>query len=149
VRLYSRPGNDLTKRFPLIAEAMAALRSRSCIIDGEAVVLGNDDLPSFDRLRYRRRDASVVLYAFDLVELDGDDLRHTPIEQRKTALAKLLSRAAPRIQLNEHIEEDGTLVFDHACRLGFEGIVSKRRARHTTPAARRIGSKARTPNRRR
>jgi ATP-dependent DNA ligase len=61
VRLYSRPGNDLTKRFPLIAEAMAALRSRSCIIDGEAVVLGDDGLPSFDRLRYRRRTPAAWL----------------------------------------------------------------------------------------
>jgi bifunctional non-homologous end joining protein LigD len=127
VRLYSRPGNDLTRRFPVIAEAVASLRPQSCIIDGEAVVLGNDDRPSFDRLRYRRRDASVILYAFDLVELNGDDLRHTPIEQRKTALAKLLSRAGPRIQFNQHIEEDGGLVFDHACKLGFEGIVSKRK----------------------
>jgi ATP-dependent DNA ligase len=53
---------------------MAALRPQSCIIDGEAVGRGNDDLPSFDLLRYGRRDASVVLYAFDLVELNGDDL---------------------------------------------------------------------------
>jgi ATP-dependent DNA ligase len=90
-------------------------------------VLGNDDLPSFDRLRYRRRDASVILYAFDLVELNGDDLRRSPIEQRKAALAKKLSRAGPRIQFNEHIEQDGALVFDHVCRLGFEGIVSKRK----------------------
>jgi bifunctional non-homologous end joining protein LigD len=110
VRLYSRPGNDLTKRFPLIAEAMARLRPQSCIIDGEAVVLGDDGLPSFDRLRYRRRDASVILVA-----------------QRKAALAKLLSCAAPRIQFNEHIEEDGATVFLHACKLGFEGIVSKRK----------------------
>jgi bifunctional non-homologous end joining protein LigD len=126
VRLYSRPGNDLTKRFPLIAEAMARLRPRSCIIDGEAVVLGDDGLPSFDRLRYRRRDASVILVAFDLIELNGDDLRRDPIEKRRAALARLLSRAAPRIQFNEHIEEDGEIVFEHACKLGLEGIVSKR-----------------------
>jgi bifunctional non-homologous end joining protein LigD len=126
VRLYSRPGNDLTKRFPLIAEAVARLRPRSCIIDGEAVVLGDDGLPSFDRLRYRRRDASVILVAFDLIELNGDDLRRDPIEKRRAALARLLSRAAPRIQFNEHIEEDGEIVFEHACKLGLEGIVSKR-----------------------
>ena len=74
VRLYSRPGNDLTKRFPLIVEAMARLRSRSCIIDGEAVALGDDGLASFDRLRYMHHDASVFLWAFDLIELNGDDL---------------------------------------------------------------------------
>jgi bifunctional non-homologous end joining protein LigD len=90
------------------------------------VAVGPDGIPSFDRLSYWRRDASVILFAFDLVELNGEDLRRTPIEQRKTALAKLLSRAGPRIQLNEHLEhEDGELVFEHACKLGLEGIVSQ------------------------
>jgi bifunctional non-homologous end joining protein LigD len=92
------------------------------------VAVGPDGIPSFDRLSYWRRDASVILFAFDLVELNGEDLRRTPIEQRKTALAKLLSRAGPRIRLNEHLEhEDGALVFEHACKLGLEGIVSKRK----------------------
>ena len=59
VRLYSRPGNDLTYRFPRIVESMARLRPRSCIIDGEAVCCGDDGVPSFDRVRYRRHDASV------------------------------------------------------------------------------------------
>jgi bifunctional non-homologous end joining protein LigD len=82
VRLYSRPGNDLTQRFPVLTETLAALRVRSCIIDGEAVAVGPDGIPSFDRQRYRRRDGSVILFAFDLVELNGDDLRRIPIEQR-------------------------------------------------------------------
>jgi bifunctional non-homologous end joining protein LigD len=69
VRLYSRPGNDLTYRFTLIVEALVRLRSRSCIIDGEAVCCGDDGVPNFDRIRYRRHDASVFLYAFDLIEL--------------------------------------------------------------------------------
>jgi bifunctional non-homologous end joining protein LigD len=59
VRLYSRPGNDLTQRFPLLADALSHLRAASCIIDGEAVAVGPDGIPSFDRLRYRRRDSSV------------------------------------------------------------------------------------------
>ena len=67
VRLYSRPGNDLTSRFVLIVEAMARLRSRSCILDGEAVCCGDDGVPSFDRIRYRKHDADVFLYAFDLI----------------------------------------------------------------------------------
>jgi bifunctional non-homologous end joining protein LigD len=54
VRLYSRPGNDLTYRFPLIVEALAKLRSRSCFIDGEAVACGNNGMPSFDRIERRR-----------------------------------------------------------------------------------------------
>ena len=59
VRLYSRPGNDLTDRFPMIVEALAQLRSRSCVTDGEAVCCGDDGVPSFDRIRYRRHDSSV------------------------------------------------------------------------------------------
>jgi bifunctional non-homologous end joining protein LigD len=62
-----------------------------------------------------------------LIDLNGEDLRRSPIEGRKTALAKLVSRAGSRIQLNEHIEEDGATVFLHACKLGLEGIVSKRK----------------------
>jgi ATP-dependent DNA ligase len=77
VRLYSRPGNDLTYRFPLIVEALARLPSRSCIIDGEAVCCDEDGMPSFHSIRYRRHDASVFLYAFDLIELSGDDLRRS------------------------------------------------------------------------
>src|SRR5215470_16677476 len=63
VRLYSRPGNDLTNRFTLIVEALARLRARSCIIDGEAVACDDSGVPSFDLIRYRRHDASVFLYA--------------------------------------------------------------------------------------
>ena len=127
VRLYSRPGNDLTHRFPLIVETLARLRSRSCIIDGEAVACDNKGMPSFDRIRYRRHDASVFLYAFDLIELNGDDLRREPLDTRKATLASVLRRAASGLRLNEHIEADGPTVFAHACKMGLEGIVSKRK----------------------
>jgi ATP-dependent DNA ligase len=128
VKLYSRSGNDLTYRFPLIVEALATLHSRSCIIDGEAVACGDDGIASFDRIRHQRHDASVFLYAFDLIELDGEDLRRDPLAVRKTTLASLVARAAPGLRLNEHIDnEDGPLVFAHACKMGLEGIVSKRK----------------------
>jgi bifunctional non-homologous end joining protein LigD len=128
VNLYSRPGNDLTNRFPLIVEALAELHPRSCIIDGEAVACGRDGIASFDRIRYRHHDASVFLYAFDLIELEGDDLRRDPLGVRKATLASLLSRASSGLRFNEHLDEgDGPLVFAHACKMGLEGIVSKRR----------------------
>jgi bifunctional non-homologous end joining protein LigD len=66
VRLYSRPGNDLTDRFPLIVEAMTRLRSRSCIIDGEAVCCDDDGRPSFDRIRYRNAKRLISLRALQL-----------------------------------------------------------------------------------
>ena len=125
MKLYSRPGNDLTYRFSLIVEALAHLRSRSCIIDGEAVCCDDHGMTSFDRIRYRRHDGAVFLNAFDLIELDGDDLRREPFETRKATLASVLRRAAPGLRLNEHIEADGPTVFAHA---GMEGIVSKRKA---------------------
>ena len=127
VKLYSRPGNDLTYRFPLIVEALARLRSRSCIMDGEAVACGDDGIALFDRIRYRHHDADVFLYAFDLIELDGDDLRREPLNVRKATLTSVLAGAAPGLQLNEHLEADGPDVFHHACMLGLEGIVSKRK----------------------
>jgi ATP-dependent DNA ligase len=75
VRLLTRNGYDWSDRFPLIAAAAIALKVRSCLIDGEAVACDADGLPIFDRLRYRRDDRRVFLYAFDLVELEGRDLR--------------------------------------------------------------------------
>jgi bifunctional non-homologous end joining protein LigD len=84
-------------------------------------------LPSFDRLRYRRGDGTVFLFAFDLLELNGDDLRREPLEVRKATLASVLAKAGFGLRLNEHLEHhDGELVFRHACKLGLEGIVSKR-----------------------
>jgi bifunctional non-homologous end joining protein LigD len=83
VRLYSRPGNDLTYRFPLIVEALARLRSRSCIIDGEAVACDDNGVPSFDRIRHRRHDSAVFLYGFDLIELNRDDLRRSRLRSAR------------------------------------------------------------------
>ena len=128
VRLYSRVGNDLTDRFPLIVEALGGLRSRSVTLDGEAVACDDNGMSNFDRLRHRRDDGAVFLYAFDLIELNGDDLRREPLEVRKATLTSLLIKARrPGIRLNEHIEADGPTVFAHACKMGLEGIVSKRK----------------------
>src|SRR6266700_2785760 len=91
VRLYSRPGNDMTRRFPLIAEALTGLRSRSCIIDGEAVACDDNGIASFERIRYRQHEGDVFLYAFDLIELNGDDLRRDPLEVRKATLESMLA----------------------------------------------------------
>jgi bifunctional non-homologous end joining protein LigD len=126
VRLFTRNGHDWTARFPLIVAAAGGLKSRSCLIDGEAVACDGDGMPCFDRLRYRRQDGRVFLYAFDLIELDGRDLRREPIERRRVLLIRLLAKASAGLQVNDHIFEPGDVVFRHACQLGFEGIVSKR-----------------------
>jgi bifunctional non-homologous end joining protein LigD len=85
-------------------------------------------VPSFDRIRYRHHDASVFLYAFDLIELNGDDLRRDPLAVRKATLASVLAKAVLGLRLNTHLDhDDGEVVFRHACKMGLEGIVSKRR----------------------
>ena len=127
VRLFTRNGYDWTERFPLIRQGMAALQVRSCLIDGEAVCCEVDGVPSFELLRYRHHDGAVFLYAFDLLELDGRDLRPAPLEERRAALAKLLSQVKGGVHLSDHVEADGPIVFRHACALGVEGIVSKRK----------------------
>jgi len=126
VRLFTRNRHDWTGRFPLIARAALSLKAASCLIDGEAVACDDDGLPVFDRLRYRRDDRRAFRYAFDLIELDGEDLRNEPIERRKAALTKLIRRVKTGLVLNEHIDEPGDVVFRHVCKLGLEGIVSKR-----------------------
>jgi len=78
-------------------------------------------------IRYRRHDDSTFLYAFDLIELNGDDLRRDPLEVRKATLASVVTKGGPGIRFNAHIEGDGPTVFAHACKLGLEGIVSKRK----------------------
>ena len=103
------------------------LRSRSCIIDGEAVACDENGVTSFNRVRYRRHDESIFLYAFNLIELNGDDLRGDPLEGRKETLAMILAKAGSGIRFNEHLQGDGETVFHHACKLGLEGIVSKRK----------------------
>jgi ATP-dependent DNA ligase len=102
VRLYSRPGNDLTRRFPLIVDAIARLRSRSCIIDGEAVACDGNGLAVFERLRLKPSGKHVFLYAFDLLELDGQDLRREPLETRKATLRSMLAKAGLGLRFNEH-----------------------------------------------
>jgi bifunctional non-homologous end joining protein LigD len=126
VRLITRHGNDFTSRFPLIATAIAALTVRSCLIDGEAIVCDEKGLAIFELIRRQRTNAAAVHCAFDLLELDGDDLRQVPIETRKRTLASLLRGTHSGIAINKHFEEAGVTIYKHACALGCEGIVSKR-----------------------
>ena len=127
VRLFTRRGFDWSHRFPLIVEAAGALRVSSISIDGEAVVCGDDGVSDFDRLHSQGWDGAVFLFAFDVLEIDGDDLRQEPLERRKARLEKVLARAPAGIQFNEHAGLDGATVFEAACKMGLEGIVSKRR----------------------
>ena len=106
------------------------VRLPSCTIDGEAVACDVGGFPSFDLLRHGQRDNDVFLYAFDLIELDGEDLRREPLELRKAELHRLLEDSEPGVRFNECIDGDyydGATVFEHVRSLGLEGIVSKRK----------------------
>jgi len=126
VRLFTRHGNDFTSRFPLAVAALLALPGRSFLIDGEATCTDESGLAVFELIRRARHGDKAVLCAFDLIELDGQDLRRSPVEYRKAKLAKLVRIPRPGIVLNEHYEGEGGIVFQHACKLGCESIVSKR-----------------------
>ena len=125
VRLYTRNGYNFADRFPRIVEALKTLSVQSCFIDGEAIVVDANGLAVFDLLRSWRHNHVAMLCAFDLIELDGKNLRRTPIEERKYALANLLYCDHDGIAFNKHYDCDGAVFYKHVCALGCEGIVSK------------------------
>ncbi len=96
------------------------------MIDAEVVCTDEDGRADFDRLHSRCFEHEAIACAFDLLRLDGDDLRRLPLSDRKTKLQKLLARARDGIQYVWHVEADGVDSFKAACELGLEGIVSKR-----------------------
>src|SRR4051794_18426812 len=119
VRCFTRGGHDWADRFPAIVAAARAIKARSFLLDGEAIVCGPDGRADFEALRSRRRDGDVILFAFDLIELKGEDWRGRQLVDRKTRLASLLARRSDGIQFTEQLEHDGELVFTHACRMGW------------------------------
>jgi ATP-dependent DNA ligase len=128
VRLFTRRGYDWSDRYRLVAAAAAALPA-DVTIDGEVVVGDDGGVADFERLHSRDHDGRAFLWAFDLLELDGEDLRSQPLLERKGALRRLLSRSKTGIQFVDQLDGDGAEVFAHACKLGLEGIVSKDRTR--------------------
>jgi bifunctional non-homologous end joining protein LigD len=130
VRLITRNGHNWTDRYPWIVEAALKNRIKQFVIDGEAVVLGVDGIADFNALHSRQHDNEVQLYAFDIVALDGDDLLGSPLSMRKTNLARLLTRRPDGIFVAPFEQgEIGPDLFRAACRMGLEGLVSKRRDR--------------------
>src|SRR4051812_18855836 len=132
--LLTRKGNDVAAAFPEITDELSRLPD--CALDGELVVLDENGLPEFDALAARSRKVSAasiaagakerpaVLFAFDLLILDGRDLRSKPLRDRKAALQSLLRRSA-RVRYLEHIADEGEGLYAAAKKLGMEGIVAK------------------------
>src|SRR3954469_5114669 len=128
VKVYSRAGYDWTEQFSSIAAGAGQLKANSAIIDGEAVVYGAGGLPDFQQLRRElgaRRSARVRYHAFDLLYLDGYDLRGAAYEDRKRLLQRLLKNALGTFIYVEALAAEGNEVFDKGCKLGLEGLVAK------------------------
>jgi bifunctional non-homologous end joining protein LigD len=126
VRLFAQRGEDWTGRFPHIVAAVELLPVKSCIIDGELVGCDENGKTPFGHLRESGAQ-DVDFFVFDLLEVNGFDLRRDEIENRKRALSHLLRKAPEAVRFNPHFENDGEAVLRQACRMGFPGIVSKRR----------------------
>jgi bifunctional non-homologous end joining protein LigD len=129
--LRTRKGLDWTDKFPAIAKAAAALPD--CIVDGEVVALDHNGAPDFAALQAALSDGKtdqLVLFVFDLMFVDGEDLRGLPLSARKTRLGNLLKNLGAKsdalIRYVEHFETGGDAVLQSACRMSLEGIVSKR-----------------------
>ena len=126
VRCFTKNGYDWAARFPAIVDAALRLKAQSFLIDGEAVIPRADGMSNFRALR-SRASHDAVLFAFDLLLHDGADLRDLALIERKRRLARLIGKAKQNaIRFVEHLTDDGAVVFEHACRMGLEGIVSKR-----------------------
>src|SRR4029077_21071949 len=132
--LTSRGGLDWTRRFPWIAETARKIRNTRFVLDGEAVVLGGGGISDFNALHSRKHDHEVQLYAFDCLALGGDDLTRLPLHLRKQNLAQLLRGRWEGIFVAPFGRgEIGPILFEAACRMGLEGLVSKHRERRYRP----------------
>ena len=125
IRIFTRRGNDWTDRFKKVAADAWSINAKSAIIDGEVVVPSADGTTDFSVLQNELKGSSkkIVMVAFDLLYLNGYDLRKLPLSERKIHLKKLIAQTA--IQFSESFEVDGAEIFRHACKTGLEGVVSK------------------------
>ncbi|PWE31733.1 DNA ligase D [Pararhodobacter marinus] len=130
-QLLTRSGQDWTDRFgPALAKALGDLPVAQAVLDGEVVVetgAGASDFSALQADLSEGRSDRFIYYAFDLLHLDGRNLRPLRLEDRKALLEPLLAEAAPNLRYSAHFDESGAMVLRHACRLSLEGVVSKKR----------------------
>jgi bifunctional non-homologous end joining protein LigD len=125
VTLWTRRGTNFTDRLPRIADAVRSLPAEDAMLDGEAVAFRLDGHSDFAALRTKDGGAMACLVAFDLLNLDGQDYRQRPLEERRDALLRLVA-GVDGVLFSEALTVEGAIVFRKACEMGLEGIVSKR-----------------------
>lgn len=127
-RLFTRSGKDWSQRFGRLCENLAVLDCQSALIDGEAAVLGDSGLSDFSALQAALSEGAgdIAFFAFDLLELDGESLKSLPLVERKAQLKRLLKGTRGAVRFADHVRGNGTAMFEKACALGAEGIISKK-----------------------
>jgi bifunctional non-homologous end joining protein LigD len=149
IQLLTRKGLDWTAKFKPVAKALKNLNIPSALLDGEIVVEDEAGVSSFSALQQelKGRGERFVYYVFDLLYLDGEDLRKAALADRKAALRLLFDDLPPggAIRFSDHLEEDGATLVRHACRMGLEGIISKRPISPTGQGGATTGSNRNAP----
>jgi bifunctional non-homologous end joining protein LigD len=149
-KLLTRAGLDWTDRYEVPAESIAKLKVQAAYLDGELCAVGEDGVTSFAAMQAAtdsRASTDLVYFAFDLLWIDGEDLRLRPLVDRKKRLEALLKGAPSQVRYSEHLVGNGPEVLRKACALYVEGIVSKRADAPYVPGDRGIWTKAKCVNR--
>ena len=149
-KLLTRTGLDWTHKYPAIAAAVAELDARQAYLDGELCGVGPDGITSFSMIQLASdagNAAGLVFFLFDLLHLDGEDLRARPLIDRKERLRALLANAAPSLRYSDHVTGQGPASYEKACALQVEGIVSKRADAPYAPGNRGLWRKVKCLNR--
>jgi bifunctional non-homologous end joining protein LigD len=150
VKLMTRTGLDWTHKYPAIAKALAELHARQAYLDGELCGVGPGGITMFNIVQLASDSgnaAALVFFLFDLLDLDGDDLRSRTLIERKGRLATLLANAAPCLRYSDHVIGQGPAFYEKACAMHVEGIVSKRIDAPYTPGNRGLWRKVKCLNR--
>jgi DNA ligase D-like protein (predicted ligase) len=149
VRLLTRSGLDWTEKYPTTATAFAKLKVRTAYIDGELCGVRSDGVTSFELMQQASDggEGALIYFAFDLLELNGEEIARLPLLQRKELLAAILKDPPEGVRYSEHEAVDGEAFRKAACRHGLEGIVSKRTDRPYLPGDRGVWVKSKCLNR--
>jgi DNA ligase D-like protein (predicted ligase) len=150
VKLLTRTGLDWTHKYPAIAKAVAELDARQAYLDGELCGVGPDGITAFNIVQLASDSgnaAALVFFLFDLLYIEGEDLRERPLIEREERLRTLLAKAAPCLHYSDHVIGQGPAFYDKACAMHVEGIVSKRTDAPYTPGNRGLWRKVKCLNR--